>query len=215
MEDAASDPPAGPTLVNLGEMARLLQRSLPTMRELPIRYPDMPVVQRGGAGTQWQFDPAAVLAFMAAQTEREEAEERARAERLAALAQPTLLDGDIRGQSELGLSSKDYGQEIRNARELDKLRTERGFLIDKSQMRFLLENSWRVLANSLSALPAQMGRKHNLPEAVVRDMRKYLQEQQVAIHGRLSEFLAPDVRADEGEDESAVEPFEGERSPVC
>jgi len=51
-------------LVNLAEMARTLDVSLPTMRDLLVRHADFPVVQRGGTGAIWQFDPVAVIEFM-------------------------------------------------------------------------------------------------------------------------------------------------------
>lgn len=199
-------------IVNLAEMARLLDVSLPTMRDYITRYPDMPTLQRGGLGKPWEFDAEAVLGFMG---ERKAVEARAEEERSQQLAQMTLLDGDMRSRSEMGLTAKDYGLEIRNARDLDKLRQERGFLVDKSQMRFQLDAVWRALGNSMNALPSAMGRRHNLPDAVVRDMRRYLHEQQTVIRERLGDLLAPEIRPEEEDELEHVAEAEAPGGSLC
>ncbi|WBV42742.1 hypothetical protein [Pseudoroseomonas cervicalis] len=198
-------------VVNLQEMARLLDVSLPTMRDLTVRYPDMPIRQRGGAGTPWQFEAEEVRLFITAKREEEVEAERARS---AELAQLSLLDAGLREPSERELSSKELGQEIKNARELDKLKLERSILLDKSQIRFLLDRSWRELTQALGAMPVQMGRRHNLPDAVVRDMRRFVQDQQTVLRDRLVALLSPELR-DGDQEEGADEEDPAQPDTLC
>jgi hypothetical protein len=84
----------------------------------------------------------------------------------------------------------------------DELRKQRSFLIQKSDMRQRLTTAWVVLGQALNAMPSNIGRRHNLPDAVVRDMRRYIQDQQRALHARLTDLL-PQEDLEEAEDEDA------------
>ncbi|HZL59173.1 MAG TPA: hypothetical protein VFC38_05690 [Stellaceae bacterium] len=55
---AEHDEQRAPITVNKGELARILTCSLPTIEALINRYPDMPILQRGSNGVEWQFDAA-------------------------------------------------------------------------------------------------------------------------------------------------------------
>jgi phage terminase Nu1 subunit (DNA packaging protein) len=69
------------------EMAAVLGVSLHDLGRYLERWPDFPVVKRGGMGREWAFDGEAVRAFLA---EKEAAARLAADERRAAMAQLTL-----------------------------------------------------------------------------------------------------------------------------
>lgn len=186
--------------VNMGEMARILGISLPTMRELPLKHPDLPVQQRGGSGVPWAFDPEAVQAFMKAKKDEEAAAEAARNEALAQLAFP---GGDLLPPEERNQTAADR---LKNATAMikeDELRKQRGFLIQTTDMRQRLTSAWTMLAQALNAMPSNIGRRHNLPDAVVRDMRRYIQAQQRTLHGQLTDLLPPEDLEEAADDEDA------------
>jgi phage terminase Nu1 subunit (DNA packaging protein) len=185
-------------LVNLAEMARTLDVSLPTMRDLLVRHPDFPVVQRGGTGAIWQFDPVAVIEFMTARREEEAAAEAARSEQLAQLS---FGGADLTPEGERNFSAADRLKNANAMLKEDELRKQRGFLVQTSDMRQRLTAAWTPLTQALNALPSAIGRQHNLPEAVIRDMRRYMHGQQTQLRDRLRDLLADDV-PETGEDDA-------------
>jgi hypothetical protein len=57
------------------------------------------------------------------------------------------------------------------------------------------------LAQFLNALPTGIGRQHNLPDAVVRDIRRRVEAQQRQTVQRLRDLLAPEVQPPPEEDD--------------
>jgi len=185
-------------LVNLAEMARALDVSLPTMRELLVRYSDFPVVQRGGTGAVWQFDPTAVIEFMTARREEDAAAEAARSEQLAQLSFGNV---DLTPEGERAFSAADRLKNANAMLKEDELRKQRGFLVQTSDMRQRLTAVWTPLTQALNALPSLIGRQHNLPEAVIRDMRRYMHDQQTQLRTRMRDLLGEDM-PETGEDDA-------------
>ena len=178
--------------INLEQMAEALHISRPTMRELLKRYPDMPVVRRGSNGVPWQFDKAAVIDFVQAKRAEEAAAGAARDEYLAQIMLP--MEGIVSAEEE-GLSPGDRLKAAQAMIKEDQLARERGFLVAKTDMRAALTEIWADLGRALQSMPTAIGRKHNLPDAVTRDMRNYVIGQQREIHRRLTALLgafAPD-----------------------
>jgi hypothetical protein len=70
-------------------------------------------------------------------------------------------------------------------------------------MRQRLTGAWTMLGQALNAMPSSIGRKHNLPDAVVRDMRRYIQTQQRKLHGQLTDLLPPEDMEEAADDEDA------------
>jgi phage terminase Nu1 subunit (DNA packaging protein) len=174
--------------VNLEEMAAKLRISLSTLRDWMRRHPDFPIIAEGRSGVPWQLDPAAVIAFV----EQKRAEETAsKAERSELLAQINLPIEDLLPAEERALTPAERLKLAQAMSKEDEVARQRGFLVLTSDMRTRLTEAWGPLAQFLNALPGQVGRRHNLPDAVVRDMRRMIETQQRELHRRLKDLLAP------------------------
>ena len=191
------------SVVNQEEMAKALRISVPTLRALIRRYADFPIRQRGGRGVAWQLDPAEVMAFVRAKRAEEAAVSAAKDELLAQISLP--LEEAVPPE-ERALSA---GDRLKNAQAMlkeDEVARQRGFLVMKTDMRVTLTEAWAQLGQGLQSIPAIVGRRHNLPDAVVRDIRSLIAAQQRAIHARLAEFLQPGTPATAEEDEASDGP---------
>lgn len=178
--------------VNLDEMAALLKCSPPTMRKF-VRLEGFPILARGSHGVPWQLDPEAVTAFLHARREAEAAAGAARDEALAQLSLPeSILSGDeaTASAAERLKTAQAIRAEILNAKEA-------GFLVPTADMRARLALTWPVLMQAILALPQQLGRRHNLPDPVIRDARRYLEEQLRDIAHRLQDLLPDDAAPDD------------------
>jgi phage terminase Nu1 subunit (DNA packaging protein) len=189
--------------VNLEEMARKLGISRPTMREMITRYPDFPVLREGTNGVPWQFDPEAVIAFVQARRAEEEA---GKAERSELLAQISLPDSLLAPPEDLQITPSERLKNAQAMMKEDELRKQRQFLVATAEMRQRLSAAWTPLNQALQALPAAIGRRHNLPDDVVRAMRRYIEGQQRDLHRRLVDLLSPDIPAPPTEDNDAAPP---------
>lgn len=172
-------------IVNLAEMARLLNVSLPTMREYLRRWPGLPVIQRGDQGQQWQLDADAVIAFLA---ERKAEEERAEEARRAAVAQLSLPEELLKPEvtrNGAALDADDY----KTMRAADQLAKDRGFLVQTVEMRRALNIIWLPLNQALQSLPDLIAKKINLPSPVTRWLRGLIHGWQKDLHARLIELL--------------------------
>jgi phage terminase Nu1 subunit (DNA packaging protein) len=187
--DAPTPAAAAPPVVSLDEMARLLGISLPTMRDR-TKLPGFPVISKGSNGVPWQLDPAAVTAFL---VEQDRQAQEADALRSAALAQYALpIAEDPATPTVPGTINP--ADRLRMAQALlkeDELARQRAFLVLTTDMRQCLNQAWAPLAAFLTALPGSLSRRHNLPDAVVRDMRNAIDSQRRALVERLRD-LAPD-----------------------
>ena len=176
--------------VNLEEMAAKLRVSLTTLREWMRRHPAFPVVAEGRSGVPWQLDPAEVIAFID-QKRGEEAANKAQRDDL--LAQMPLPMEDLLSPEERGMSPAERLKVAQAMLKEDEVARQRGFLVLTSDMRARLTETWGPLAQFLNALPGQLARRHNLPDAVVRDMRRVIETQQRELHRRLKDLLAPGI----------------------
>lgn len=198
--DGIDAPPRGP-LANLDQMAEALRISLPTMRKLLRRYPELPIVSRGTNGQAWQFDPAAVIAFVREQRAAEAAANAAKDELLAQISLP--LEEAVPPE-ERGLSASDRLKNAQAMLKEDEVARQRGFLVLTSEMRQRLAPAWAEMSQSLQALPATLGRRHNLPDAVVRDMRAMIAAKQREIHAKLQDLLGAPPPPGDQEDAAAA-----------
>ncbi len=156
-------PGAAPVLVNKAEVAGILGISLPTLAAWIARYSDFPVFERGANGKEWRFDAAAVRAWELSRREAEARDEAARRDLLAQFALPLTDPGDAAAGD--GVASL---EEIRRIRESDKLRVERSFLVDVSQLRQALAEAVAKWNRASHAALRQAARDLNLPDAVAR-----------------------------------------------
>ena len=189
-------------LVNKRELAKLLGVSLPTMSALIDRYPDFPVEQRGGPGVEWKFRADVAKAFIADKKAEAEASSAARNELLAQFALPLLDTEEEADGPSPTLSAQDRLAQARALLAEDKLAKERGFLVAKSDMRARLTPVWATLGAFLQSLPADLAERHNLPGAVVRDMRARIAQQQRELHARLLDLLPADAAPQDDADDA-------------
>lgn len=185
---------------NLDEMAGRLGVSLPTMRKLVKRYPDFPVVEQGRNGVPWVFDPHAVTGFIAAKR-AEEAETKAKRDEL--LAQVSLPLEEAVPPDQRPTSAADRLKLAQAMRAEDELSKQRGFLVPKIEMRQRLEACWAPMMQALLTLPGRMGRKYNLPDAVVRDMRLTVARELRDMHERLGDLATGAMAPANEHDEAA------------
>ncbi len=183
--------------VNLEEMAEKLRISLPTLRKMMRRYDDFPVVAEGSNGVPWQLDPAAVIDFVQAKRDEEAA---ARGVRDDLLAQVSLPLEELQPETDRVASPAERLKIAQAMRVEDEVAKQRGFLVLTSDMRMRLTEAWTPLSQFLAGLPAQLGRRHNLPDAVVRDMRRAIEAQQRELHRKLKDLLSEDAAPPEEEE---------------
>lgn len=184
--------------VNLDEMATTLRVSLPTLRAWIKRHPDFPIIAEGRNGVPWQLDPAAVIAFI---KQKRDDEAASKAERDDLLAQISLPIEDLLPEAERALTPAERLKLAQAMSKEDEVARQRGFLVLTSDMRTRLTDAWTPLAQFLTTLPGQLGRRHNLPDAVVRDMRRAIETQQRELHRRLKDLLGPGAPPPPPEDE--------------
>ena len=184
MSDAVPIPP----IVSLDEMAGILGISLPTMRAR-AKLDGFPAIRRGTNGVPWQLSPDDVIAFLAEQDRQAQEADAARAEAIAQYAFP-MAEAAPDAASGL-LSPADRLKTAQAAIKEDELARQRGFLVLTTDMRARLTEAWGPLTAFLNTLPVTLARRHNLPDAAVRDMRGFIATQQRALVERLK-ALAPD-----------------------
>jgi phage terminase Nu1 subunit (DNA packaging protein) len=149
--------------INLEQLARGLEMSLPTARKL-VREPDFPVVKDGGEGEAWEFDPSAVTHFMRARAERKVQEAR---EAEAAVEQMRLeLVGGLTLNADLaGLTPKEQRDAIDAELKAGQLAKQRGELVEAATMYERLADAFTVLRNGIMAVPAKAATALNLDPA--------------------------------------------------
>lgn len=162
--------------VNRDEMARLLRVSPPTLTKMLKDYPDLPVASGGSRGVPYEFDAEAVIAW---RREKVEQAKQAATERDELIAQFEFL-AEPDEPSALAQTPAQRVQ-IAKAIELErKLARDAGQLVDTASIRQALQIALTVLGKRLDNMPAQIGRKYNLPEPVQREMRREIDEMRSA-----------------------------------
>ena len=174
LSSAAAD--AGGLTVNKRELARVLGVSLPTIENYLDRYDDFPVVKRGTNGSSYVFDPIAVRDFLDAQQALEQESEARRQEAIAQLGLP-LNDAALSDE----LTPKERLDYVRAIAAEDKLRLERGFLVQTAETRMAMTAAISRWNRALHAAVRQACRDLSLPDAVQRDLIARLSETQRAL----------------------------------
>lgn len=169
------EPAAGEDLrVNKRELSHVLGVSLPTIDNLIDRYPDLPIAQRGSNGVPWEFDAAAVVAFLAEKRRHEAEQLQAKSE---FLRQFTLPMDETAPEESRGAVSASQRKQIAEALRIErKLAMESGLLVPTSEIRQALTPAFANLGRFLETLPQQLGRRFNLPDEVVRAMREAIDD---------------------------------------
>jgi DNA-binding Lrp family transcriptional regulator len=187
---------------NFEEMAETLGVSKPTLRDWIAKWEDFPIISRGTNGVSYRFDPHAVVAFVAARREAEEAEKARRAELLGQIELPF---GPPRTGDGREIDPAELAQLYRVARQADELAESRRQLLRVAEVRPHLSEMLGRLRSSALTLPRRWGARHNLPGAVVaalrHDIEEWLREMHAAWRTHLTEAAAPE--APETEDDEA------------
>lgn len=189
-------------LVNKRELAKILKCSLPTVGALVDRYADFPVERRGSNGVEWQFDPEAVTTFLQQKREEETAAAaEAHQQRAELLDQFRLPIDDIAPSDDAGLTPQQRLASARARQIEDRMAREAGLLVPTTEVRARLSAALAQLNQFLAALPGSIGRRYNLPDPVVRDMRRTIEQQQRQFLQELGVLAPPDTAPDDVEDD--------------
>lgn len=193
VENQASVAVSEARFINRDELARALRCSLPTVSALLKRYPDFPVVERGGLGRAWRFDLPAVIGFLTARREEEAAIASERSELLAQFTLP------IGRQDESGqMISIDEEIKLAKLRALqrDELK-EAGFLVQTHEVRQALERALRRFGTALDSAIDRVARQHNLPEPVKRAIEREFADARAGFVRDAADFIADERSEDE------------------
>ncbi|WP_298214619.1 terminase small subunit [Acidocella sp.] len=176
-----------PLLVNKDKLAELLGCSLPTVSALIKRYAEFPVVQRGGLGVEWKFDPQAVVEFLQARRAEEESQRLERDEQLAQLRLPSLFRDEPGGK--VSIDDQLKAARLRQI-EREELK-EAGFLVPTHEIRAALERMIRRYAQIQESAVQRVCAAHNLPEAVRRAMAREFDEARAAFVQEMMARVSP------------------------
>lgn len=162
-------------LVNKSELARLLNVAVPTVGKLIDDYPDLPVIDRGTNGKAWVFDAHEVMRYLEGQRAADRHEAEARNKMWAQVSLPLdevqATDGGV-------VLSATQREKLASARLKErKLAMEEGHLVNKSELRMALSSVVGGFGRFLDNLPGQIGRRHQLPEEVIRSIKTQIDEQ--------------------------------------
>ena len=161
---AACDDSDGAVLVNLLELAELLDVSLPTLRAL-AKEDGFPVAKWGSPGVPYEFDPRKVKAWQETHEERLEAEREARKDRMAQL-KLDLFGGTTIDESRARLSPREQlialSAEVA-ATQLARMRRE---LVPAAEVQAAAAVTLTVLRKEIMAIGAQVARRVDLDRKV-------------------------------------------------
>lgn len=186
-------PSSEPVIVNKAELAKRLGVSLPTIAALIDRYTDFPIVQKGTNGTPWRFDLAAVIAYVQAKRESEQASRAARDEQLAQLVLPIEL---APAEKPAGLSIKDQLDAARLRETLRKEAIANGDLVPAAEMQDAVTTLLATLNRGLHQFLGQLAREQSWPDPVLAAARARLAELQETLVTDLPTLL-PTTDGDE------------------
>lgn len=179
--------------VNKRELARILRCSLPTVDAMMGRYQDFPVEQAGTVGRPYLFDAEAVVEFLKRKREEEAAEE---AKRGSFFEQFSLPIDEVAPEGAAQLSPSQRAQLAQARIREQDLAIKAGFLVQTSEVRRCIMQLLTSLGRMLDALPDQVARAHNLPDATARAMRSTIDEHRRRCVRELDEFFAAQEAAE-------------------
>ena len=179
-----------PVLVNLEELAELLDLSLPPVRKL-VREPGFPVRRRGSNGVPYEFDARAVARWRDGNERRLEAERQARAEQMAQ-SKLELFGGSSVDPDRATLSPREHKQALEAEVHATNLKRLRGELVDAAIMQARLAAMFVRLRVRLMEIGDKIGRRHDLD----RQVRGVIDgEVEDAIRQAADEIVAQDEHA--------------------
>jgi len=188
--EAADIGPDGTMLVSKRELCAVLRISRPTLDNWLDRNDDFPVMERGGNGKEWQFDAAAVVAYL---RDKKDQEQRDAAERAGRLQQFALPIDDVAADREAASLTPQERVAYARARQLERaLARDSGLLVPTAEVRAALQIAIARLGRHLDSLVLQLARKHQWSPTVLRDTQGMLRDGREAFIRDLRGF-APDA----------------------
>jgi phage terminase small subunit/phage terminase Nu1 subunit (DNA packaging protein) len=177
-------------LVSKRELCGILNTTGPTLSAWINKYGDrFPVARVGSKGTEYLFDPAAVIEFLRGEQQRQQEQ---RAQRDEALAQLILPLGDERSDESGAPSLED---QIKAAR-LNQMRVaeaERaGKLVQSDMVIDLFSRAFADLSRDARQFVGQLGREQSAPQAVIDSWLMRLAEvQEQSLRRALANLVPP------------------------
>jgi phage terminase Nu1 subunit (DNA packaging protein) len=176
---------APPGVVNKTELATILRTSLPTIDRLLRTHGEaFPVIRRGGTGSAYEFDPAAVIEFLRAVDDARIADGRARDDLVQQYTLPEIVPAD-----EPTLSPRDRLSlaKLRQIERDEKIRD--GFLVETALVRAALYSTFLSLRNDMRSSVRQVLRESGTPEAVIRTIESRIADAQAVCVRSIQEKL--------------------------
>ena len=161
--------------INLGALATALNASVPTLRRAIRDNADFPVARRGSKGNDWLFDLAAARAWWT-QYIRERPKTRGD-QILPSREREGVRPGVLSRNAEPGgLSISQRKTTLETALLADRLKKERGELVEVGPLRAELESDIVAFRTTLNSYPAEMAKllglsaeaQHAMQEAMER-----------------------------------------------
>ena len=153
-------------VVNKRELAKLLRTTVVSLGNWIEKWPDLPVLERGTNGREWQFEASAVVEFLRAKQEEGRAAKAERDEALSQLVLPLALTGDA--EKPLAGSIKEQREallfRIAQRQEAEKL----GRLVAADDVRDALTTAFGTMNRVLTGAVKAIGQDHSLPPGVLR-----------------------------------------------
>lgn len=174
-------------IVNLGELADVVGFTTNTLREIIRKNPDFPVEEEGSHGVAYRFDLDQVIAWWQSHAEQVAA---AKAERKSEIDQMRLeLFGEEPDPETKGFTPGERRAEIEMQLSFDKLRRQRGDLLDRTEVATILRQSFAELGKSIRQIAPALAREFDLDRRTRAGIDAGLRKEFNAIIDRLQTML--------------------------
>jgi len=156
--------------VHKGEMARILGTTRKTFDIWVVKYPGLPVIERGGQGAEWVFESEEVIEFFRTLKEEQAAQRTERDELLAQLILP------LPAERRAGLSVTEQLQVERlNAARMANAERARE-LVPAAEVREAAEMAFTILGRVVDDEIRLMCAQHGIPAPVGEVIKRRFDE---------------------------------------
>lgn len=176
MSDVNHQSAAGVTANSIGkvELAELLGWTRPRLDKRLETDASFPVIRRRRGPGGYQFDPAAVAAYLGVTLPTRETGTPSPSDVLSSIAMPSMAGEQfaLRNSAELAGGARHQGEVTARQRRdqaqasmlEDKLRRQRGELVDRAEMEMIVSTMLAHLGKGLDGLPDMVVKRLGLPE---------------------------------------------------
>jgi phage terminase Nu1 subunit (DNA packaging protein) len=185
---------AGEVLLSKRELSAELDCSLPTLDRLIDRFNLQPATP-GGPGKPYKFRLADVQRVLGEARSAAEQEAAQRAELLSGLSLGTFGPaGDTEADGMTPQARHALAKAVAAERNLAK---DAGELLAAAGVRAALTKALTIMGRGLDQLPARVGRRFNLPDSVVHEMRQEINGQRAQLVREIQAALTDGEPGDE------------------